>query len=155
MKLDFSKAHDTIAWEFKYQAMATIGVHSNFIEMTKLFFHEASIVVNINNQLSKSLDIQRGVRQGCPLAPNLVLIVGEVTIWSGKQRSIKRLEVVMFGIKLIAARRVHSFGPFGTKRLRLVLGGSCSLKTLTIHATCVWRISWKLSFIDFGIVELH
>lgn len=78
MKLYFSKAHVTISWEFMYQVMATIGIHNNFIEMTELFFCEASIVVNIKGQLLKSLDIQLGVRQKCPLAPNLFLIVREV-----------------------------------------------------------------------------
>ena len=58
--------------------MAAIGVYSNFRLMTTIFFQVVKAVVNINGQTSKSFNIRRGVRQGCPLDPYLLLIVGEV-----------------------------------------------------------------------------
>lgn len=58
--------------------MAAIGVYSNFRAMTTILFQVVKALVNIDGQTSKSFNIRRGVRQGCPLAPYLLLIVGEV-----------------------------------------------------------------------------
>jgi len=46
--------------------------------MTMLLFQGARASVKVNGSQSQSFPIQRGVRQGCPLAPYLFLIVVEV-----------------------------------------------------------------------------
>lgn len=58
MKLGFTKAYDMVAWDFMFQAMRVIGIHSRCIELTKPLFQEASAVMNLNAQTSKSFDIQ-------------------------------------------------------------------------------------------------
>lgn len=44
MKLYFAKVYDTMTWNFMIQTMTSIRIHSNFIDMTKFLFQEASIV---------------------------------------------------------------------------------------------------------------
>ena len=48
-----------------------------FTKWVKLLFTGASAAVNLNGSAGRSFNIERGVRQGCPLAPYLFLIVGE------------------------------------------------------------------------------
>ena len=54
-----------------------IGIRAKFINYVKLLLHNASALVNLNGSLGNNFSIERGVRQGCPLAPYLLLIIGE------------------------------------------------------------------------------
>lgn len=78
LKLDFSKTHDLIDWGFLFRAMEALGFTSQFVDMTRLLFHDAAATVKVNGSLSEEFAIERGVWQGCPLAPYLFLIVAEV-----------------------------------------------------------------------------
>ena len=53
-------------------------MHETFIKWTKMLFGNAWASVNLNGSMGKEFRGERGVRQGCPLAPYLFLIVGEV-----------------------------------------------------------------------------
>jgi len=77
LKLDFTKACDTVAWDFLFKVMDRIGIPATFMKLVNMLLLDASIVVSINGKLSNSFDIQHGVRQRCPLAPYLFLLVGE------------------------------------------------------------------------------
>jgi hypothetical protein len=70
-----------------YYAMPTIEIYTNLIKLTKLFFHEASAVVNINTCPSKSFEFERRVREGCLLVPYFFLIIGELLNPHGKERN--------------------------------------------------------------------
>ena len=78
LKLDFSKAYDMVDWQCMYKIMEKLGFPQVFIKMVSLLFHDASACVKLNGEPSPYFPIQRGVRQGCPLAPYLFLIVAEV-----------------------------------------------------------------------------
>ena len=78
LKLNFSKAYDKVSWRFLFHTMKTMHMSENFISWVKLFFEDATAAVNLNGSPGNSFKIKRGVRQGCPLAPYLFLIVGEV-----------------------------------------------------------------------------
>ena len=57
-----------------------MGVSDEFIRWIKLLFDYATTAVNLNGSPSRSFKVERGVRQGCPLAPYFFLIVGETLI---------------------------------------------------------------------------
>jgi hypothetical protein len=78
LKLDFAKAYDRVSWRFPFKAMEVLGFDDRFIRMTKLLFSGASASVCLNGAPTKLFDISRGVRQGCPLAPYLFLVLGEI-----------------------------------------------------------------------------
>jgi hypothetical protein len=78
LKLDFSKAYDRVDLFFLFRVMERLGFPVEFIRMTKLLFFEAGASVSIDGKRTKKFPISQGVRQGCPLAPYLFLIMGEV-----------------------------------------------------------------------------
>jgi hypothetical protein len=78
LKLDFSKAYDMVDWPFLFQAMTAIGLPQEFNDMVRLLFQDASATVKVNGTPSEAFQIKRGVRQACPLAPYLFLVVSEV-----------------------------------------------------------------------------
>lgn len=77
LKLDFSKAYDKVDWDFLFAAMAKLGFPESFLSMIRILFRDASNHVNVNGKLTPDFPINRGVRQGCPIAPYLFLIVSE------------------------------------------------------------------------------
>lgn len=58
--------------------MSTLGIHENFIKWTIMSFCNARAAVGLNGNLGVEFNIERGLRQGYPLAPYLFLIIGEV-----------------------------------------------------------------------------
>ena len=70
--------------------MPTIGIYTNLIKLTKLSFHEANAAVNINTCPSNSFKIEQRVREGCPLAPYLFLIIGELLSLTVKRAMINQ-----------------------------------------------------------------
>jgi hypothetical protein len=78
LKLDFSKAYDRIDLAFLFLAMERFGFPVEFFKMVKLLFLDAGACVSVNGNLTKRFSISQGVRQGCPVAPYLFLIIGEV-----------------------------------------------------------------------------
>lgn len=57
--------------------MIKVGFLEMFIRMIMITFTEAEVAVNLNDQATKTFPIQRGVRQGCPIAPPFFIIVRE------------------------------------------------------------------------------
>ena len=55
-----------------------MGIKDQYIGWVRLLFGNATAAVNINGSPGSNFQVERGVRQGCPLAPYLFLIVGEV-----------------------------------------------------------------------------
>ena len=77
-KLDFSKAFDRIDWHFLFCIMSRMGFPNPFIDLVKLTLKDTEASININGHISTSFPIERGVRQGCPLASLLFWIIREV-----------------------------------------------------------------------------
>ena len=78
LKLDFLKAYDMVEWQCMYKILEKLGFPQVFIKMVSLLFHDALACIKLNGELSPYFPIQRGVRQGCSLAPYLFFIVAEV-----------------------------------------------------------------------------
>ena len=54
LKLDFQKACNLVSLEFLFHVMIKMGIPLYFVELTKLSFHDAKAVVNINNKITTS-----------------------------------------------------------------------------------------------------
>jgi len=85
LKLDFTKAYDTVSWDFLFSVMRKIGIHDSFTHIVRMLLLDASASILINGQISSSFAIQRGVCQGCPLSPYLFLLVGEAFNMDAKE----------------------------------------------------------------------
>lgn len=77
LKLDFSKAYDSVSWRFLLKAMASMDIPAPFISMVRFLLEGATAAVSVNGASTASFSIERGVRQGCPLAPYLDFLVAE------------------------------------------------------------------------------
>jgi hypothetical protein len=55
-----------------------MGFPVPFINMAHMLFNDAAARVSVNGKSTLAFPILQGVRQGCPLAPYLFLIIGEI-----------------------------------------------------------------------------
>lgn len=62
LKVNFSKAFDTVSWRFLLKAMRQFGIPSNFITMVNMLLEGASASVALNSACTASFPIRRGVR---------------------------------------------------------------------------------------------
>lgn len=76
--LDFSKAFDTVRWEFIYVSLRWFGFGERFIDLVKLIFNEIETCVLNAGTTSAYFHPKRGIRQGCCVSPYLFNIVVEV-----------------------------------------------------------------------------
>ena len=67
-----------------------MGVSEVSMRWIKLLFIGSSAAVNLNGSAGECFNIERGVRQGYPIAPYLFLIVGEALTNTVKKLSRKK-----------------------------------------------------------------
>ena len=68
---DLEKAFDSV----EYCVLLRSGINGKAWRLIRSFYHNLHGQVRIDGQLSKSLSLQRGVRQGSVLSPMLFLLV--------------------------------------------------------------------------------
>ena len=68
--VDFKAAFDTV-WREAFKCLLSIGVENNLIDLTKYMYDQTKCAVIVNGKVTERFQIMTGVRQGCPLSPNL------------------------------------------------------------------------------------
>ncbi len=76
--LDQLKAFDRVDWNFMYRTLSAMNFGPNFIKWVKIMYTNITSCIKSNGFISASFQLERGVRQGCPLSPLLYCIVSEV-----------------------------------------------------------------------------
>ena len=76
--LDFEKAFDSIEWNFLYKTLSKFNFGKNFIKWVKILYTNPIFHTKNNGWLSKTVNMQRGIRQGCPVSALLYILVAEV-----------------------------------------------------------------------------
>ena len=77
IKIDLSKAYDRVSWVYLRVILAKMGFAGNFIAWVMSSLSSVSFSLLINGVATNFFKSGRGLRQGCPLAPLLFLIVVE------------------------------------------------------------------------------
>ena len=74
IKIDISKAFDSVQWSFLINTLQALGFPGKFIHWITLCISTASFSVQINGELAGYFQSTRGLRQGCSLSPYLFVI---------------------------------------------------------------------------------
>jgi len=77
---DFTKAYDTLDRGFLYAVAQQLGLGDDFVNWMRLLLTDTRTCAMVNGFKSAFFTCQAGVRQGCPLAPVLYLLIGEA-LW--------------------------------------------------------------------------
>ncbi|XP_062005969.1 uncharacterized protein LOC133723163 [Rosa rugosa] len=78
LKLDISKAFDTLDWDFLLRVLKAFGFSAVFINWIECILKSAYLAVLVNGQSCGFFTCSRGIRQGDPLSPILFCLAEEV-----------------------------------------------------------------------------
>ena len=76
--VDFEKAFDTVKHEQLVEVLQKYGVDAADIRILKELYWEQRATVRVGDETSESVEIKRGVRQGCVLSPDLFSLYTQV-----------------------------------------------------------------------------
>ncbi|XP_010473202.1 PREDICTED: uncharacterized protein LOC104752695 [Camelina sativa] len=74
VKIDISKAFDSVQWPFLLHVLKAMDLPAEFIHWIELCIGTASFSVQVNGELGGFFRSTRGLRQGCSLSPYLFVI---------------------------------------------------------------------------------
>ena len=69
--IDFSKAFDLLPRDILFQKLLGYGINGHFFNTIKHIYENDKACVKLDDKLSKTFDVNQGVRQGCVLSPLL------------------------------------------------------------------------------------
>lgn len=69
LKLDITKAFDSVSWAFLLEVLAHLGFGRRWRNLTASLLATSSTRVLVNGRLGDYINHKRGLRQGDPLSP--------------------------------------------------------------------------------------
>ncbi|CAL5070105.1 unnamed protein product [Urochloa decumbens] len=88
LKLDISKAFDTVEWPFLLQVLQGLGFTTRWRDWIALLVSTASTKVLLNGEPGRLIRNARGLRQGDPLSPMLFILLMEMLQRLFKQATV-------------------------------------------------------------------
>lgn len=69
--VDYKKAFDTVPHDKLFQKLDHLGINGKFMRIVAKMYDQAKLTINVNDQLSESIKVTKGVLQGDVLSPLL------------------------------------------------------------------------------------
>ena len=91
LKLDISKAFDSVSWPFLLEVMKNLGFGQIWCDIISGLLISSSTQVLLNGTPGENISYQRGLRQGDPLSPMLFILVMDVLGYIIKKASEEEL----------------------------------------------------------------
>ena len=133
--IDFKSAFDTIPRDILFQKLIKIGITGNFFNTIKKTYENDDACINLNNNISESFKINRGVRQGCILSPllfnifmsDLPGVLDSVQNTTNDEITIPRCLLWADDIVLMSEREE------GLKDMLKIMGNYCNVNQLILN----------------------
>jgi len=77
LKVDFEKAYDFVDWGFLKYMIRRLGLCDKWVRWMKAFVFGGNMSILVNGSPTEEISVQKGLKQGDPLAPFLFLLVAE------------------------------------------------------------------------------
>jgi len=91
LKVDFEKAYDSVDWGFWEYMLNMMGFWAKWVWWIKTCVFGGTMSILVNGSPTEEINIQRGLKQGDPLAPFSFLLVAEG--FSGLMRNVVHLKL--------------------------------------------------------------
>ena len=96
--VDFTKAFDSLEWEFMFATLQHFGFNDSFIKWVKTMYSDIQTCIMNNGWVSEVFKNSRGIKQGCPLSALLfVLSVEIMALRLRNNKNIKGISVKLDG----------------------------------------------------------
>jgi hypothetical protein len=80
VSVDHLSAFDMIEWQFIFNVFEKMNFGKNFMGMLKCILSpKTKSAVHVNGFISPFFNVERGIRQGCPLSPLIYVIATEIS----------------------------------------------------------------------------
>ncbi|KAJ9564542.1 hypothetical protein OSB04_000508 [Centaurea solstitialis] len=76
-KVDFEKAYDSVNWDFLLDVLESMGFGIKWRKWIRSCLMTSKISILVNGSPTEEFQMEKGIRQGHPLAPFLFLVVAE------------------------------------------------------------------------------
>ena len=97
LSLDQEKAFDRVEHNYLFKVLEKYNFPKNFINFIKILYKDVKSKVQVNGMFTEDIQIQRSVRQGCPLSMFLYVLSLEPFIASiNNNKNIKGLKIPNF-----------------------------------------------------------
>ena len=74
--MDYYKAFDTRRHEEFLRILARLRLDEKDLKVIKNLYYQQKAAMRLGDELTKTVDIKSGVRQGCVLSPDLFIFYG-------------------------------------------------------------------------------
>ena len=164
--IDFEKAFDTIEWHFLFKTLKMFNFGETFCKWIDIIYSGASACVINNGHATKFFQLERGIRQGCPISAYLfILAVETLAVEIRNNRGVNGIQIGPNVIKMVQMADDTTVFVQDVKSLRHVLSilflfYMCSglkinrRKTDVFHIGCsrslqddLFGLNWKNDFI--------
>lgn len=94
LSLDAEKAFDSVNWLFLKGILTKLNFHEKLTKLIQNIYSCPTARIKINGNLSKTITLERGTRQGCPLSPLLfALFIEPLGQWIRENSKIKGINI--------------------------------------------------------------